>query len=68
MGMEGERIAVLETQMKDLQEQLPLVIDELKSLRETMTKYKGFVGGIMFTISAVGTAIGALFTYWFQKQ
>lgn len=67
MPNDGERLAVLETKVEEMQDQVPQILDELKSLRETMTKYKGFLGGIMFTLSAVGTAIGAILTYWFQK-
>lgn len=63
MPSNDERIAVLETKVEALQE----LIDEIKSLRETMTKYKGFIGGIMFTISAVFTALGAVATYWFGR-
>lgn len=68
MASELERIAVLETQYEEVHFNQTAILNELKSLRETMTKYKGFVGGIMFTVSAIGTAMGALLTYWFQKS
>lgn len=67
MPSELERIAILETQMLELQDQHSEVMTKLETLLETMTKYKGFVGGIMFTLSALGTAIGAILTYWYQK-
>lgn len=67
MPSNEERLAVLETQMIELQDQHEQVMTKLESLLETMTKYKGFIGGIMFTLSAVGTALGAVLTYWYQK-
>lgn len=63
-----ERLSVLETQMLQLQNQHNQVMSKLESLLESMTKYKGFIGGIMFALSAIGTAIGTIVSYWFHKN
>jgi len=39
---------------------------EMEEIRSSITKYKGFVGGIIFTVSSVATAIG-LFLGFFHK-
>lgn len=68
MPSNEERLSVLETEMNQLQAQHNEVMKKLESLLETMTKYKGFIGGIMFALSAIGSAIGMVVTYWFQKN
>ena len=34
-----------------------------KQLLEELSRYKGFIGGVLFTFSALGAAIGAWFKY-----
>ena len=44
-----ERIAVLESKM----EQFDDLVKEVRLLREEVTKYKGFIGGIVFVCSCL---------------
>lgn len=64
---QGERLAVLESQMRNLQEQHTEVMGKLESLLTAINRYKGFVGGMMFTLTAIGGVLGWLVNYWFQK-
>lgn len=59
-----ERVAVLETKMDTIEAQLEQIKEKQDTLLQNFTKYKGFVGGILFTISAIGTAIGMAISYW----
>lgn len=67
MPTNEERLATLETQMDDVKETQTAILQKLDALTESMTKYKGFVGGIMFTFSALATALGIAMSYWFGK-
>jgi hypothetical protein len=57
---ENERIAVLEEKVDQLS-------DKMDEFSNTLTKYKGFMGGVMFTFSALATALGLFFSYWTSK-
>lgn len=43
-----ERMAVLETKVKILEDQNTEVLKQLQEIKESLSKYKGFVGGIVF--------------------
>jgi hypothetical protein len=67
MVTEGERLAVLENVVEDLHEDLYSMKDDLKAMRESLSqvelavsRYKGFFGGVVFTVSALSTAIGVV--------
>jgi hypothetical protein len=49
----NERIAVLEEQMITANEKLDLLDD----IHRELTKYKGFIGGILFVVSAIWTLL-----------
>jgi hypothetical protein len=63
--MDNERIAILETEVRDLrssvkelEEGRKEVVEKLDEIRGELLKYKGFVGGVMF----VGSCFMALIT------
>lgn len=68
------RFSVLEMEMKAIQSDVDTlngqhteVIKKLDSLLETFTKYKGFVGGIIFTLSALSAALGTAISFLIKK-
>ncbi len=64
---ENERIAVLETKVDTHSTSLKEILKKLDHLEETMTKYKGFLGGIMFVGSCLWAFLG-LGKEWFLKK
>lgn len=50
----SERVVVLETQVATLTEDLKEILKTVKEIDDQMTRYKGFLGGITFVLSAVG--------------
>ena len=50
----SERVIVLETEVAALKETLKEILTTVKEIDDQMTRYKGFIGGIAFVISAVG--------------
>lgn len=78
---EAERLAVLETRATDLERSRDVMFDKLEDhdealedirtgvhdIRGTMRQYKGFVGGVTFTLTAVGVVIGALLSALWKK-
>ena len=48
----AERVAVLESKVHTVLESQELIINELKAVNESLTKYKGFVGGIAFVLTS----------------
>lgn len=48
-----ERVVALETQTEILQENVKEVLSELKSITNTLTKYRGFLGGIWFIFGSL---------------
>lgn len=46
--MVEERIATLETEVRLLKETNKELLIEIKDMKQDMTKYKGFLGGIIF--------------------
>lgn len=67
MKTNEERIAVLEAQLSNVDARLVELIEKQDTLLENFTKYKGFVGGIMFTFSALASAIGMAIA-WAKNQ
>lgn len=67
MQSDPERIAILEEKVEQVEKNQEVTLAKLDTLLVTMTKYKGFMGGVMFAMSAVATAIGMVVTYWFGK-
>ena len=52
-----ERIAVLESQMKEFRIEHTDILNQLKEINASLTKYKGFVGGVAFVFTSVVTFI-----------
>lgn len=58
-----ERIAVLEAEVRAMKEHQDEILKVMNSIREEMTRYKGFLGGIAFIVSCLGVAL-TVFKDW----
>lgn len=58
-----ERIAKLEEQYSSLLDLLKETREDVKVLRDTLTKYHGVMAGIVLTVSAVWAAILGVWTF-----
>lgn len=64
---DNERIAVVETKLRALEANHSELLDLMHEIRDEMTRYKGFLGGIAFLISCLTVAVG-LFKDWIIKH
>lgn len=62
-----ERIAILETQVKALQDNHDEMLELMHDIKDEMTRYKGFLGGIAFIASGIGIFL-TLFKDWLLKH
>jgi hypothetical protein len=62
-----ERIAVLESEVRSMKEHQDEILKCMQSIRDEMTKYKGFIGGIAFVVSCLGVAL-TVFKEWIIKH
>ena len=62
-----ERIAVLEAEVKILKSDQQEILICMHSIKDEMTRYKGFLGGIAFLASGVGIFL-TLFKDWLLKH
>ena len=62
-----ERIAVLEAEVKILKSDQQEILFCMHSIKDEMTRYKGFLGGIAFLASGVGIFL-TLFKDWLFKH
>jgi hypothetical protein len=62
-----ERIAVLEAEVKGLKEDQAEILKLMHEVKDEMTRYKGFLGGIAFLASGVGIFL-TLFKDWILKH
>lgn len=62
-----ERTAVLETKVTALEDNHAEMLKIMHEIRDEMTRYKGFLGGIAFLISALGVAL-TVFKEWIIKH
>jgi len=62
-----ERIAVLEAEVKSLQADQQEILTCIHSIRDEMTRYKGFLGGVAFLASGIGIFL-TLFKDWILKH
>ena len=62
-----ERVAVVETKVETLENQHKELLKLLHEIKDEMTRYKGFVGGIAFLVSCLGVA-AAFFKDWIIKH
>lgn len=63
----NERIAVLEAEVKALKEDQNEILVCMHSIKDEMTRYKGFLGGVAFIASGVGIFL-TLFKDWIIKH
>lgn len=62
-----ERIAVLEAEVKGLKEDQAEILKLMHEVKDEMTRYKGFLGGVAFIASGVGIFL-TLFKDWILKH
>lgn len=62
-----ERIAVLEAEVETLKTSQREILDCMHSIKDEMTRYKGFLGGVAFIASGVGIFF-TLFKEWIFKH
>lgn len=67
MGEPNERIAVLEAEVEALKEDQREILKIMHEIKDEMTKYKGFLGGIAFLVSGLGVFF-TLFKEWIIKH
>jgi hypothetical protein len=63
MADQIERIAVLEAEVETLKASQREILDCMHSIRDEMTRYKGFLGGVAFIASGVGIFL-TIFRDW----
>lgn len=62
-----ERIAVLEVKVNELQDNHDEMLKLMHEIKDEMTRYKGFLGGIAFIASGIGIFL-TLFKDWLVKH
>lgn len=62
-----ERIAVLEAEVKGLKEDQQEILVCMHAIKDEMTRYKGFLGGVAFIASGIGIFL-TLFKDWILKH
>lgn len=62
-----ERIAVLESEVKSLKEDQQEILVCMHAIRDELTRYKGFLGGVAFLASGLGICL-TLFKDWIFKH
>jgi hypothetical protein len=62
-----ERIAVLEAEVKSLKADQQEILICMHSIKDEMTRYKGFLGGVAFLASGIGIFL-TLFKDWIFKH
>lgn len=62
-----ERIAVLESEVKELKSDQQEILACMHAIKDEMTRYKGFLGGVAFIASGVGIFL-TLFKDWIIKH
>lgn len=64
---ENERLAVAEAEIEALKSGQREMLQCLHELRDEMTRYKGFIGGVAFLTSCLAVAAG-IFRDWISKH
>lgn len=62
-----ERIAVLEAEVQGLKKDQTEILKLMHEVKDEMTKYKGFLGGVAFLASGVGVFL-TIFRDWIAKH
>lgn len=58
------RLAKAEADIVNMTSKLDSIIDTLDEMKQEQTKYKGFVGGVVFAVGAIFSFL----TWWTTKQ
>ena len=56
-------VAGLKRELQEVHDDMATLRDEVRELIKQLTKYKGFIGGIFFTLSCIVTALGLWFSW-----
>lgn len=67
MSSENERIAIVETKVTSLEENHAEMLKIMHEIKDEMTRYKGFLGGVAFLVSCLGVAM-TVFKEWIFKH
>lgn len=59
----AEQVAVLNAEVDELKKDVGELRDDVHELIKQLTRYKGFIGGVIFTFSCLVTAIGVFFNW-----
>lgn len=62
-----ERLAILETKVDDLEDNHKELLRLMHEVKDEMTRYKGFLGGVAFIASGIGIFL-TLFKDWIIKH
>lgn len=63
----NERLAVIETKVEDLEQNHKELLKLMHEVKDEMTRYKGFLGGVAFIASGIGIFL-TLFKDWLIKH
>jgi hypothetical protein len=59
MSSDSERIAILETKTESIQQTLKRVDSNVSTIKEAVSKQKGFIAGVMFVIAPISVIVAA---------
>ena len=62
-----ERLAIIETKVEDLEDNHKELLHLMHEIKDEMTRYKGFLGGVAFIASGIGIFL-TLFKDWIFKH
>lgn len=62
-----ERLAIIETKVEDLEENHKELLKLMHEVKDEMTRYKGFLGGVAFIASGIGIFL-TVFKDWLVKH
>lgn len=54
------RLAKAENEINNINDKLDEIIDSIKSMKDEQARYKGFIGGVVFTVGA----LFSFFAWW----
>ena len=63
----NERLAIIETKVEDLEDNHKELLKLMHEIKDEMTRYKGFLGGVAFIASGIGIFL-TLFKDWIIKH
>ena len=62
-----ERIAIVETKVDSLEDNHKELLRLMHEIKDEMTRYKGFLGGVAFLVSCLVIAV-SIFKEWILKH